>query len=192
MKYEPYAYQEAITEHILDQPRLAVWAGMGMGKTVATLTAISYLQLADPSPALILAPKRPAQSTWPDEVSKWDHLRHLRVSLVLGSAEQRRKALNARADVYTMNYDNLPWLIETLQATKRGWPFRIVVADESTRLKSFRLKGGGKRAYALAQAVNHIHRFVELTGTPSPNGVIDLWGQLWFLDKGERLGSSFT
>lgn len=193
MKYQPHPYQDMITERILETPRVGIWAGMGMGKTVATLTAISGLQLADPAPALVLAPKRPALTTWPDEIKKWDHLRHLRCSTIIGTAQERLMALIKPADIYTMNYDNLPWLYDMLKTRGKGWPFRIVVADESTRLKSFRLRQGGKRAHALAQVTHtQIDRFIELSGTPAPNGVIDLWGQLWFLDRGKRLGNTFT
>lgn len=193
MKYQPRPYQDMITARILETPRVGIWAGMGMGKTVATLTAIDALQVADPAPALVLAPKRPALTVWPEEIRKWGHLKHMRCATIIGSEPQRREALEQPADVYTMNYDNLPWLYEVLKARRKGWPFRIVVADESTRLKSFRLKQGGKRAYALAQVAHtQIDRFIELSGTPAPNGVVDLWGQMWFLDRGKRLGHSFT
>jgi hypothetical protein len=190
MRYEPHAYQDDITDRILNNPNLAIWAGMGMGKTAATLTAISCLQMVDPMPALVLAPKLPASVTWPDEIKKWDHLKHLRCSIIVGTAAERQAALRREADIYCMNYDNLPWLLEQL----KKWPFKIVVADESTRLKSFRHRGGGKRAYALARvkANKHIDRFIALTGTPAPNGVIDLWGQQWFIDMGRRLGQTFT
>lgn len=189
MRFIPHPYQRAIISRIVQQPRTGVWAGMGMGKTTACLTAISYLQLVEPEPVLVLAPLRVAQSTWPDEVRKWDHLGHLRVEAIVGSAKQRLQALRRVADVYTMNYDNLPWLLETLGDR---WPFTTVIADESTRLKSFRLGQGGKRARVLGKvAFSKVRRFVELTGTPAPNGLVDLWGQAWFLDRGERLGRTF-
>jgi len=188
--FTPRPYQRTIMDHILDNPRCAVWAGMGMGKTVATLTALDILTFIDSGPALVLAPLRVAASTWPVEVAKWAHLRHLKVSSVVGSAAQRRAALFKPADVYTMNYDNLPWLVETLG---EDWPFTTVVADESTRLKSFRLRQGSVRARALASvAHSKVQRFIELTGTPSPNGLQDLYGQAFFLDKGARLGRSFA
>lgn len=180
-------------DQILDRPRVGIWAGMGMGKTTACLSAVSILQLADPSPVLVLAPLRVARSTWPNEAKKWDHLRHLRIVPITGSASQRMHALfGQKADVFTMNFENLPWLLDTLAAAGRGWPFKTVIADESTKLKSFRLGQGGKRARALGKiAFSKIERFIELTGTPSPNGLIDLWGQAWFLDRGERLGRTF-
>lgn len=187
--FTPRPYQNMIIDHILNTPRCAVWAGMGLGKTVATLTALQILKTVEGGPALVLAPLRVAASTWPDEVAKWAHLHGLKVSAVVGTAAERKAALAVTADVYTINYDNLPWLVEYLGDE---WPFSVIVADESTRLKSFRLRQGGVRARALGQ-VAHIEgtRFIELTGTPSPNGLTDLWGQAWFLDKGSRLGRSF-
>ncbi|MER1940615.1 DEAD/DEAH box helicase [Castellaniella sp. FW104-16D08] len=188
--FTPRPYQTAIIEHILDTPRCAVWAGMGMGKSVSTLTALDALQFVDPRPALVLAPKRVAASTWPDEAAKWEHLRGIEVSPILGTTQQRRAALRRDANVYTINYENVPWLVDHLDGK---WPFGKIIPDESTRLKSFRTRQGGQRAQALGR-VAHVGAewFTELTGTPSPNGLVDLWGQAWFLDKGVRLGRSFT
>lgn len=187
--FTPRAYQHAIIEHALDLKRNATWAGMGMGKTVGTLTALDILELTEPGPTLVLAPLRVAAGTWPDEAVKWGHLRNTEVSAVVGTPEERRAALRRPASIYTMNYDNLPWLVEHFGDK---WPFRKVVADESTRLKNFRLKQGGVRAHSLGRVAHcKVDRFIELTGTPSPNGLKDLWGQAWFLDKGERLGRSF-
>lgn len=193
--FVPREYQNVMVSHILNVPRCAIWAGMGLGKTVATLTAIDILKLSGclDRPVLVCATLRVAQSTWPDEIAKWNHTRHLKVSVIVGTEAQRRKALAAPADVYTINYENIPWLITELARQGREWPFDMIVADESTRLKSFRLKGGGKRAKELARVAHkHCRFFVELTGTPSPNGLIDLWGQIWFLDVGHRLGRTFT
>lgn len=190
MKFTPRPYQDQILDHILDTPRCAVWAGMGLGKTVTTLTAINALHVTEPGPVLILAPKRVATSTWPDEVAKWDHLQHLDVSVITGTVAERKAAIRRKAKIYTTNYDQLPWLLEMVG---KQWPWRTVVMDESTKLKGFRLRQGGKRAQALAKvAFRYVERVIQLTGTPSPNGLIDLWGQLWFLDKGARLGSSFA
>ncbi len=187
--FTPREYQHAIIEQVLDLPRCAIWAGMGMGKSVGTLTALDILEITEPGPALVLAPLRVAASTWPDEATKWAHLRNVEVSAVVGTPEERRAALKRPATIYTTNYDNLPWLVEHFGAK---WPFRKVVADESTKLKSFRLQQGGKRAHALGRVAHcKVDRFIELTGTPSPNGLQDLWGQAWFLDKGVRLGRSF-
>lgn len=188
-EFTPRPYQTAIRDFILDRPRCAVWAGMGMGKTCATLTALDALALADDAPALVLAPLRVARSTWPDEAVKWRHLRGMSVMPVVGTEAERRAALRTEAQVYAMNYENLEWL----QAHwGERWPYRTVVADEATRLKSFRLRQGGQRARALGKvAHSRIKRFVQLTGTPSPNGLADLWGQMWFLDAGRRLGRTY-
>lgn len=188
--FEPRPYQNQIIAHIMGQDRGAVWAGMGMGKTSATLTAIRDEHLLIGGPTLVIAPLRVAQSTWPDELAKWDHLHDLTISAVVGDVKARRAALKRKADIYTTNYEQLPWLIEQC---KDDWPFQTIVADESTKLKNFRVRQGGKRAKALAQvAHNKTKHFIELTGTPSPNGLMDLWGQVWFLDAGVRLGRSFT
>lgn len=191
MQFKARPYQQIIIDHILGNPRCAVWAGMGMGKTVSTLQAldvlVSYIGLG---PALVIAPLRVAQSTWPDEVAKWADLKHLRVSVILGTPKQRLAAVQTEADIYTTNYENLPWLVEHWGG---NWPYKIVVADEATRLKGFRTRQGSTRAKALAKVNKHcVERFIELTGTPASNGLEDLWGQMWFLDGGKRLGSSMT
>ncbi|QDH50420.1 DNA helicase [Caulobacter phage KcrB] len=189
--FTPHGYQHQIIGHIQALPRCAVWAGMGTGKTVSTLTALDGLSLVeDVYPALVLAPLRVARATWPNEVKKWTHLSHLRVSVITGDEASRNRALQVPADIYTTNYEQLPWLVERL---KKDWPFKTVVADEFTRLKSFRLRQGSKRARALgAVAHTKVDRFIGLTGTPSPNGLTDLWGQTWFLDEGHRLGRTFS
>ena len=189
MLFTPYAYQQQIIEHILENPRAAAWAGMGMGKTSSTLYAMKALSLIEQGKVLVVAPLRVAQSTWPDEVKKWDDFNGITISPIVGNPKQRKAALNKNADIYTINYENLPWLVETLGVK---WPFNIVIADESTKLKGFRTRQGSKRAGALGKVAHkHIDRFIQLTGTPSPNGLIDLWGQAWFLDQGSRLGRSF-
>lgn len=189
IEFTPRPYQRLITHHQLDVPRCAAWAGMGLGKTTSTLNAIDTLQLIDNAPALVLAPLRVARSTWPDEAKKWAHLSHLHVMPIVGSEAERRMALKHDANIYTTNYENLPWLIEYFG---ERWPFRTVVSDESTKLKGFRLRQGTQRAKALGKVAHtKIDRFIELTGTPSPNGLTDLWGQAWFLDAGARLGRTF-
>ena len=192
MTFRLRPYQEEIVDFIFNTPRCNVWAGMGMGKTVSTLTAIDALFLTGDiqKKVLVLAPLRVARSVWPDEVKKWSHLRHLKCIPICGSEAQRERALGSNAHILTINYENLPWLRAKLE---RGpWPFDMVVADESTRLKSFRLGGRvGLRARAIAKFAFKTARWVNLTGTPSPNGVQDLWGQQWFVDKGAALGASF-
>lgn len=189
--FVPHDYQLPAMQWLYELPRCALWMPMGGGKTVTTLTALDNLSLIDDVyPMLVLAPLRVARSTWPEEVAKWDHLKHLSVSAITGSATQRERALATEADIYTMNYDNLVWLAETVG---EEWPFKTVVADEFTRLKSFRLRQGSKRARALGKVAHtHVKRFIGLTGTPGANGVKDLWGQTWFLDRGARLGKTFS
>lgn len=190
-EFKPHDYQKEALAHLYAVRRSALWMPMGGGKTVTTLTALEALSTVEEVyPALVLAPLRVARSTWPTEVKKWAHLQHLTVSPITGTAKQRERALAKPADIYTMNYDNLSWLAEQVGD---DWPFKTVVADEFTRLKSFRLRQGGSRARALGKVAHtHVSRFIGLTGTPAPNGVKDLWGQIWFLDKGERLGQSFA
>lgn len=189
MIFTPRPYQSQMIDAIIHNPRVGVWAGMGLGKTSATLAAIDALRLVEHVCPLVLAPLRVAQSTWPDEAAKWSSFKHLRVVPIVGKEKHRLAALATPADVYTINYENLEWLYATLGDK---WPFNMVIADESTKLKSFRLGQGGKRARALGKvAWSKVKRFVQLTGTPSPNGLIDLWGQAWFLDRGERLGRTF-
>lgn len=197
MIYTPHPWNQAIIDHQLDVLRGGSWSGMGTGKTGATLTALQLVQdFVDPRPYLVIAPKRVASRTWPREVEKWDHIDG-DTAVILGSASERMAALMhaqrslsvARA---TINYENIPWLVETLGDMKRPWPFRTIVADECTRLKSFRLKQGGMRAQALSKVAFEAERFYGLTGTPMPNGLKDLWGQTYFYDKGRRLGSSYS
>lgn len=178
---------------------------MGSGKSVMTLTAFETLLMTgqETQPALVLAPLRVAKDTWSDEAAKWEHLRNIDVSQIVGDKAERIAALKKDASVYTMNYENLPWLYEHLNG---NFHFGTVISDESTRVKSLRiseqvskkgvgfLKGQGSiRAKRLAQMTyKKVRRWLNLTGTPSPNGLLDLWGQTWFLDHGERLGKSYS
>ena len=191
MKFEPRPWQKPMMSHLIDKRRCNLWSPMGSGKTSAVLTAMDVLRFCGSNlfPALTLAPKRVAQGVWPAEVRQFDHLSGLRVSPIMGDADQRRRALRVGADMYTINYENIPWLVEECGSK---WPFKFVVADESTRLKNFRLRQGGIRAAALAQVARKTDRWINLTGTPSPNGLIDLWGQQWFIDFGQRLGNTMS
>jgi SNF2 family DNA or RNA helicase len=195
-KFIPRAWQGPIIDHVIEVPRNGTFAGMGLGKTTATMTALDAMYLAGElaGPTLVCAPLRVAASTWPDEAEKWDHLRHIEVQPIVGDAKARARALaNTNASVFSINYENLPWLAAHLEATRRPWPFEKVVADESTKLKGFRTKQGTARAKVLGRVAHkHVKRWSNLTGTPSPNGLQDLWGQTWFLDGGQRLGRSFT
>lgn len=183
-------YQELISNFIVNNKRCAVWSSPGTGKSSSTLCALEDLTFVeDVYPALIVAPLRVARTTWPNEVRKWNHLKHLRVVVVTGSLKERRAALRIPADIYTTNFEQLPWLVEELGDR---WPFKTVVADEATKLKGFRLRQGTQRAKALARVAHtKVKRIILLTGTPSPNGLQDLWGQMWFVDKGDRLGRTF-
>lgn len=189
-EWKPRAYQPPVIEHILRVPRCAIWAGMGLGKTVSSLTALDAMFLAgEDRPALVLSPLRVARTTWPEEARKWKHLRHISVAPIVGSESERKLALRTGASVFTTNYEQLPWLVDHFGDR---WPFRTVVADESTKLKGFRLRQGTMRARHLARVAHkHCTRFIELTGTCAPNGLQDLWGQLWFIDAGQRLGRTF-
>lgn len=185
--YKPHDYQRLIIPFIQSTPRCAVWAGMGLGKSVSTATALEELDFVeDVYPILIVAPLRVARTTWPSEYRKWSHLIHRKVSVITGNVKERVLACKSKADVYTVNFEQLPWLVEYFG---NNWPFRVVVIDEATKLKGFRLRQGTARAKALARVAHtKIKRVVLLTGTPSPNGLRDLWGQMWFIDKGHRLG----
>lgn len=187
----PHDYQHQMIDFMQQTKRCALWASMGSGKTVSTLTALDELSLVeDVYPALILAPKRVAVSTWPSEVEKWTDLSHLRVIVAVGSVPERKAALSVPADIVCCSYDLIDWLVDYLGD---DWPFKTVVADELTRLKSYRTRQGGKRAAALAKVAHtKVDRFIGLTGTPTANGLKDLWGCTWFIDKGERLGRSFS
>lgn len=184
MRYRPYSYQEAAIQWVLDRPASGLFLGMGMGKTVITLTAIEELiyDWLEVRKVLVIAPLRVARDTWAREAAKWDHLLHLRVSVVLGDAHARLTALERPADIYVINRDNVPWLCETLHS----WPFDMVVIDELSSFKS----ASSQRFKALRKVRGRIRRIVGLTGTPAPNGLIDLWPQIYLLDKGERLGKT--
>jgi SNF2 family DNA or RNA helicase len=188
--FSPHKYQHLIIAAIQQLKRVAVWAGMGLGKTPSTATALEDLSLLEEVyPTLVVAPLRVAKTTWPQEYRKWNHLKHRKVVPICGSLKERQAALRTKSDVYTVNFEQLEWLVEHFGDK---WPFRTVVVDEATKLKGFRLRQGTRRAKALARVAHtKIKRIILLTGTPSPNGLQDLWGQMWFVDKGDRLGRTF-
>ena len=187
MIYNPHPYQEYATNKIINQDAAGLFLEMGLGKTVATLTAIEQLlyDQFESCKVLVIAPLRVAQTTWPAEARKWDHLNHLRISLVLGTAKQRQAALQAGADIYIINRENVDWLVNEYG---RDWPFDMVVIDELSSFKSSK----ARRFRALRKVRPMISRIVGLTGTPAPNGLIDLWPQVYLLDQGERLGKTVT
>lgn len=194
-KFVPRDYQKLIMDFVYEHERCGVLAGMGMGKSSSLLAAIdSELAFGNQAgPTLVTAPLRVAQSTWPDEQAKWK-FRNIEVQPIVGTEAQRILALNNRnASVFTTNYENIPWLVEWFKHNRNKWPFERVVADESTKLKGYRTRQGTKRSKALAEVAHKKVKFWNnLTGTPAPNGLQDLWGQTWFIDGGQRLGRTYT
>ena len=187
MRYEPHDYQQLATAFIEDHPQAAILLGMGLGKTVITLTAIWNLLLDSfhARRVLIVAPLRVARDTWPAEATKWDHLDGLTVAVAVGSKAQRLAALDAGAMVTIINRENIPWLVRHLGG---AWPFDMVVIDELSSFKNHR----AQRFKALAAVRPQITRIVGLTGTPAANGLMDLWAQFRLLDEGQRLGRFIT
>jgi len=182
-----HVYQAHGVDHVIANPFCGLLLEMGLGKTVTTGTAINELMydLMEVNKVLIIAPLRVAQQTWTDEFSKWEHLMHFSVSKILGSATERRRGLAAKSDIYIINRENIVWLVAELGGS---WPFDMVVIDELSSFKNPQ----SARFKALRQVRDKIKRVVGLTGTPAPNGLIDLWPQIWLLDKGARLGKTIT
>ena len=187
MIFTPHAYQQHCIDKILEINKLGLYLDMGLGKTVTTLTAIRELKYNrfQVRRVLVIAPKKVAEGTWTKEKDKWEHTKILRVSQVLGSQAKRIRALNTPADIYITNRENVCWLVDYY---RNDWPFDMVVIDESSSFKSHT----SKRFKSLAGISGKITRLVELTGTPSPNGLSDLWAQVYLLDGGERLGKRYT
>lgn len=187
MKFEPHNYQQYCIERMLTEKSLGLFLDMGLGKTAITLTAINDLKYNrfEVDRVLVIAPKKVAEATWGKETLKWDHLQMLRVITVLGSQVQRLRALNTAADVYVINRENVPWLVEHY---RNAWPFDMVVVDEFSSFKSHK----AKRFKSLTWVRKDICRMVGLTGTPAPNGLMDLWAQIYLLDSGKRLGEKIT
>ena len=187
MKFVPHEYQRYCVKRIIEDSAVGAFLEMGLGKTVIALTAISELKYNRWAVArvLVVAPKKVAEATWTTEAQKWDHLQHLRIVPVMGSAQQRIKALFTPGDIWVISRDNVPWLVDYY---RNDWPFDMVVLDESTSFKNSQ----SKRFKALKLVRSRINRIVELTGTPAPNGLEDLWAQIYLLDGGKRLGRSIT
>lgn len=190
MKYIPHDYQRFTIEQMVERKKLFAVLDMGLGKTSCTLSAIAQLiyDRFEVEKVLIIAPLFVADVTWEDERDKWDHLRPLRISKILGTEKQRLAGLNRNADVYTINRENVKWLIDYFVKKGRAWPFDMIVVDESSSFKS----GSSQRFRALRKATAVVDRVVLLTGTPDPNGLMDLWSQTYLLDGGERLGKTLT
>ncbi len=187
MVFQPHTYQQHCIDKIIEIKKAGLFLDMGLGKTVITLTAVKELKYNrfQVQKVLVIAPKKVAEGTWIREKDKWDHTKMLRVSAVLGSQAKRIRALNMPADIYIVNRENVVWLVDYY---RNSWPFDMVVVDESSSFKSHK----AKRFKALASMAPHIERMIELTGTPSPNGLDDLWSQIYLLDGGERLGKRYT
>lgn len=202
--YEPREYQRIMINFMLSNLRCNVFASPGTGKTSSSLYAFDAMRMfGEAKRALVLAPKRVAMSTWPNEVALWSNFNHMSIAACVGTEAQRIAVLKSEPDIVCINYEQLPWLMEVLGD---HWPFDTVFADESTKIKSLRItlqtsklgnefvRGqGSTRAKAISKVAHkRVRRWINLTGSPAPNGVIDLWGQCWFIDQGMQLGRSFT
>lgn len=187
MKFQPYPYQQYCIDSIVYNKAVGLFLDMGLGKTVITLTAIKELrynrwEIVKP---LIIAPKKVAEATWSTEAQKWDHLKMMRITPVLGSIQQRIRALATPADAYVVNRENVQWLVNYFE---NSWPFDMVILDESSSFKNSQ----SKRFKALKLVRNRMKKIVELTGTPTSNGLEDLWAQIYLLDNGARLGKTIS
>lgn len=186
MKYHPYEYQAKATRFVIDHPECGLLLDMGLGKSVITLTALRELMDdCEISTALVVAPKKVAETTWTTEAAKWNHLQGMTVAKVMGTEKQRKTALAEKADVYVIGRDNFVWLVGLYGGRL---PFDVLVIDELTSFKNSK----SQRFKAMRIARPSVRRVIGLTGTPAPNGLMDLWGQMYCIDMGERLGKSVT
>lgn len=180
-------YQVRGVNHIIDNEYCALFLDCGLGKTVTTLTAIKeLLDNCIISNALVIAPKKVTQVTWSDEIKNWEHLQGLTISVIDGTAKQRREAMAAKADIYAVSRDNIVWLVLEHGGVKL--PYDMVVIDELSSFKNH----ASKRFRAMRKVRKFIPRVVGLTGTPAPNGLIDLFAQMYLIDEGQRLGKTVT
>lgn len=184
MEYRPFRHQQIAYDFCLERDHCGLFLGMGLGKTVTTLTALvdRLWDTFTVKRCLVIAPKNVAQNVWAQECQKWDHLRDIRCSLIMGTASQRRKALHADAELYIINRENVVWLLDELDGKL---PFEMVVLDELSSFKSHQ----AKRWKALKKAIQSVPYVIGLTGTPAPNSYLDLWPQIFLLDGGKRLGT---
>lgn len=183
-----HKYQLACVEHIITHPYCGVFLEMGLGKTVSTLTAVQLLMndYCEINSVLVIAPKRVAETVWQEEAEKWEHLKGLTFSKIIGSEAKRIEAIRRKANIYIISRDNVAWLCALFGGGKL--PFEMVIADELSSFKSYK----SLRFKALRAARPFFKRFVGLTGTPAPNSLIDLWSQIYLMDRGERLGKTIT
>lgn len=183
MCYEPHFYQTYVKEFILSHKEAAIFLDCGLGKTVVTLTALEELlhDFFEIGKVLVIAPLRVARDTWPSEIAKWEHTKNIRASVVMGSVKERTAALLKPAEVYIINRENVKWMIEE---SNMPMDFDMIVIDELSSFKSYQ----AKRFRALMKLRPSVKRIVGLTGTPSANGLMDLWAEFRLLDMGKRLG----
>lgn len=186
MKFKPHDYQSYCIDYIKGHPVSALFLDMGLGKTVTTLTALRDLMLDEltVSKVLVIAPLRVARDTWPAEVDKWDHLADLDCSIIVGDLKTRTAAVNANALIYIVNRENVKWLVEYYEKNGRKWDFDCVVIDELSSFKNYQ----SQRFKYLRKVRPFVRRWIGLTGTPTSNGLMDLWAEIGILDGGERLG----
>lgn len=187
MKYTPHNYQQHATTFIETHPQAAIFLGMGLGKTIITLTALEHLiyNTFQTRKALIIAPLRVARDTWPAEIKKWDHLKNLTYTIAVGDKKTREDAINTNADITIINRENIPWLVNHLE---NNWDYDTVIIDELSSFKSPQ----SQRFKALKKVRNHITRIIGLTGTPAPNSLEDIWAPFRLIDEGQRLGKYIT
>ena len=199
-------YQRSIRDFMFDIPRANIWAGTGVGKTSTALFTYEQLRLfGEVDRLLVISTKRIASMVWPNEIKKWGGLEHLSMSVAVGTASQRLAAIRQKTNICCVNFEVLPWLVDTVGV--ENWPWDIVIADESTELRSLRIdlrksstgkeflrkSGGGIRAAKIAQVAHKkVRHWYNLTGEPAPNGLIDMWPQCWYVDAGAALGRTFT
>jgi len=186
VKFKPHDYQSYCIDYIKGHPVSALFLDMGLGKTVTTLTALRDLMLDEltVSKVLVIAPLRVARDTWPAEIQKWDHLADLDCSVIVGDLKTRTAALNTSALIYVVNRENVKWLVEYYEKNGRHWDFDCVVIDELSSFKNYQ----SQRFKYLRKIRPFVKRWIGLTGTPTSNGLMDLWAEIGILDGGERLG----
>lgn len=186
MKYVPHAYQAFCINYIKTHPVSALFLDMGLGKTVITLTAIRDLMLDEllVTKTLVIAPLRVARDTWPAETRKWDHLNDLDISVIVGDLRVRESAVSKSALIYIINRENIKWLVEYYERNGIRWDFDCVVIDELSSFKNYH----SQRFKWLRKMRPFVKRWIGLTGTPSSNGLMDLWAEIGILDGGQRLG----
>lgn len=186
-KTDLHPYQTRAADYIIDKGSAMLAIDCGLGKTIITLTALEMMRsLGISRKILILGPPRVAAHVWSEEVLKWEHTKHLKVIPLVGTPNKRGQLLEQNSDIYTMSYDLLPWLVDLFG--KNSWPFDTVILDESSMVKNH----GTRRFRSLRKIRGKINRVICLSGTPAANTLMSLWSQFWLIDKGERLGKTFT